>query len=130
MDENFKALDNEEPVLVEDDDKFLVEGTMFMCSQILRVMKRILYQHGDYTVKDKDKIERWFGEGVNCKSLKFGAKGWQKGKVRLRVSLEFCPDEPDVEETPISNQPEVSQPESPLDDIRRMINQETQENNQ
>ena len=121
-------MDNEEPVLVEDDDKIFVEGTMFTCSQILLVMKRILYQYGKST--HKDNMARWFGEGVDCKSLKFGAKGWQKGKVRLRVSLEFCPDEPDVEETRISNQPEISQPESPLDDIRRMINQETQPKNQ
>jgi hypothetical protein len=72
----------------------------------------------------------WFSEGKDCEILKIGAKGWQKGKVRLRVSLEFCPDEPDVEKTPTSNQLKISQPESPLDDIRRMINQETQPKNQ
>lgn len=67
--------------------------------------------------------QRWFGEGVDCEMLRLGAKGWQKGKVRIRVSLEFCPDEPEVPKTPESNKPEIAQSESPLDDIRRMINE-------
>jgi KGK domain len=33
-------------------------------------------------------------EGINCQALKFGSHGWQKGKLRARVILEFCPDEP------------------------------------
>jgi hypothetical protein len=70
--------------------------------------------------------ERWFGNGIDCEILKLGAEGWKKGKVRmkLQVSIEFCPDEPEVEETQASN--EITQAESPLDDLRQMINQETQ----
>lgn len=30
--------------------------------------------------------------GVDCEALRFGANGWQKGRIRL--CLEFCPDEP------------------------------------
>lgn len=74
---------------------------------------------------------------INCEILRLGAKSWQKGKLRIqvilertsignhhpsrqnvqldRVYLEFCPD-----------QPEISEPESPLDDLRQMINQENQ----
>jgi hypothetical protein len=36
--------------------------------------------------------------------------------LRIKVSLEFYPDEP-----------EISEPESPLDDIRQMMNQENQQ---
>lgn len=54
---------------------------------------------------------KWFTEGKNCEILKIGAKGWQKGKIRLRVILEFEPEEP-----------ETNEPESPLDDLRRMMN--------
>jgi len=57
-----------------------------------------------------------FGNGLDGEVLKIGAKGWQKGKLRIKVSLEFYPDEP-----------EISEPESPLDDIRQMINQENQQ---
>jgi hypothetical protein len=44
----------------------------------------------------------WINNGVDCQILK-PSKNWQKGKLRMKVSLEFCPDEP----------------ESPLDDLRR-----------
>lgn len=43
-----------------------------------------------------------FEQGISCEMLRPGAN-WQKGKVRIR--LEFCPDEP----------------VSPLDDIRHSI---------
>jgi KGK domain len=69
--------------------------------------------------------QKWFGDGIDCEALKIGAKGWQKGKVKIRVTLEFCPDEPEVEEIPENNESETSQPESPLDDLRRQfLNQE------
>ncbi|MEG4232349.1 KGK domain-containing protein [Microcoleus sp. Pol11C3] len=76
--------------------------------------------------------ENWFGEGIDCEILRVGAQGWQKGKIKLKlnVTIEFCPDEPEVEETPENNESETSQPESPLDDLRRqLLNQENQPNN-
>jgi KGK domain len=71
--------------------------------------------------------EKWFGEGIDCEILRVGAQGWKKGKMKLKlnVTLEFCPDEPEVEEIPENNESETSQPESPLDDLRRQfLNQE------
>lgn len=61
-------------------------------------------------------------DGLELEVLKLDAKGWKKGKVRF--SLEFCPDEPDIEEILTSSQPEINQIESPLDEIRRMINED------
>lgn len=62
--------------------------------------------------------------GVDCEILRIGSKGWQKGRVRLKlqVTVEFCADEPEVEETQIRNELEISQSESPLDELRKMIN--------
>ncbi|MEG4960794.1 MULTISPECIES: KGK domain-containing protein [unclassified Microcoleus] len=71
--------------------------------------------------------ENWFGKGIDCEILRVGAQGWKKGKMKLKlnVTIEFCPDEPDVEETPENNESETSKPESPLDDLRRqLLNQE------
>ncbi|MEG4085299.1 MULTISPECIES: KGK domain-containing protein [unclassified Microcoleus] len=71
--------------------------------------------------------EKWFGEGIDCEILRVGAQGWQKGKIRLKlnVTIEFCQEKPEVEETPENNESETSQPESPLDDLRRqLLNQE------
>ena len=66
----------------------------------------------------------WLVDGGEWEILSPG-KGWQKGKVK--ITLEFSPsDEPEVEENSASNQPETSQSSSPLDDICRMIKQDTQ----
>jgi hypothetical protein len=76
--------------------------------------------------------ENWFGKGINCEILRVGAHGWKKGKIKLKlnVTIEFCPDEPEVEETPENNESETSKPESPLDDLRRqLLNHENQPNN-
>ena len=59
----------------------------------------------------------FFKEGIECEILKFNSDGWTKGKLRIKVTLEFCPDEPEIEE--------IKEPESPLDDLRRMINDTT-----
>lgn len=46
--------------------------------------------------------DSWLSQGIDCEILKPG-KTWRKGKVRIRISLEFSPDE---------------SIDSPLDDIR------------
>ncbi|MDJ0798160.1 MAG: KGK domain-containing protein [Calothrix sp. MO_167.B12] len=60
----------------------------------------------------------WLTKGIECEILGTDGKGWKKGKVRIKVSLEFCPDEPEIEA--IS---ENTTSESSLDDIRRKLNQ-------
>lgn len=68
----------------------------------------------------------WFHDGVKCEILT-GAKNWQTGKIRMRVVLEFCPDEPDIEETLLEkNQERSNQEESSLDDIRQAIKKDNQ----
>ena len=47
----------------------------------------------------------WFDKGKECEILRAGSSGWQKGKIKINVTLEFIPDEP--EETSL------------LDDIRQ-----------
>lgn len=70
-----------------------------------------------------------FFKGIDCEVLKIGTNGWQKGKLRIKVTFEFCPDEPEITETMVSNEPETSKPDSPLDDIRQMIKEESKPNN-
>jgi hypothetical protein len=51
-------------------------------------------------------------EGIDCKILKIGAKGWQEGKLKIEVnknlksgktqtSIKFCPDEPPEQKSPL-----------------------------
>ncbi len=41
--------------------------------------------------------------------IKFGSSGWQKGRLRAKIVLEFCPDEPLIEEKALTHEPESSQ---------------------
>jgi KGK domain len=54
-----------------------------------------------------------------------GAKAWQRGKVRIKVNLEFCPEECG-ETIPMSNETATNQIISPLDDIRKMLDGDNQ----
>ena len=52
----------------------------------------------------------WFYEGKKCEILQAGSQGWQKGKIKINVTLEFIPDE--------------SEEKSPLDDVRQELNKD------
>lgn len=67
-----------------------------------------------------------FGNGLELEVLRLDGKGWRKGRVRF--SLEFCPDELTVREKLSSNE-ETAQPESTLDDIRKMMKEDSQQRN-
>jgi pilus assembly protein FimV len=44
--------------------------------------------------KIADSLAEWSNEhGVDGEVLRFGAQGWEKGKIRLHLSIEFCPDD-------------------------------------
>ncbi|MFN9175995.1 MAG: KGK domain-containing protein [Synechocystis sp.] len=52
--------------------------------------------------------KKWIEEGINCERLNPGDPQWKKGKVRVRVVVEFAPDEPESPDY-----------QSPLDEIRQ-----------
>jgi hypothetical protein len=58
------------------------------------------------------------GTGLDCKVLETNSPGWQKGKLRIKITVEFSPDEPPqpLEE----DNPET--PESELEKIRQALN--------
>ncbi|MBD2310776.1 hypothetical protein H6G20_03660 [Desertifilum sp. FACHB-1129] len=58
---------------------------------------------------------QWLLVGKECEALTVGSGEWQKGKVRIRVTLEFCPDE--VEEKVEENSNNGS-----LDGLRKQLN--------
>jgi hypothetical protein len=118
MEENF-SLQN-----CDEDDVFAINASLAKVGKFRDVVKYALNNNqisdkvfeilrgNGVNINPKDA----FGNGLDGEVLKIGAKGWQKGKLRIKVSLEFHPDEP-----------EISEPESPLDDLRQMINQENQQ---
>ncbi len=112
---------------------------------LINLCRRINFEgveFGSFDIKMTWKSAR---EGIDCEILRLGCKSWQKGKLRshadielfpeekefvetravIQLTLEFSSNEPEVEATQASN--ETSQTESPLDDLRQMINQETKQ---
>ncbi|MFH7028654.1 MAG: KGK domain-containing protein [Heteroscytonema crispum UTEX LB 1556] len=76
-------------------------------NRLPRSLYSALYEHGVASSETTELL----GDGVDCEVLKIGSKGWQKkGKLRIKVALEFIPDE--------SENGEV---EAELDDIPSMI---------
>ncbi|EDX72749.1 KGK domain superfamily [Coleofasciculus chthonoplastes PCC 7420] len=132
----FKPLQQDEIVsLHEDSLSILISHPTFKVIELLRATINLILSYDNVlndSVKkkkrDQKEVNNWWNQGIQCQVLTHEGKGWQNGKVRL--TLEFCPDEPEIEETSASNEPEIPQPESPLDDLRQRINQENQPENQ
>jgi hypothetical protein len=88
MNEQFEPLDNDE-VLFVSVGRVLMPNPTFKVGEFLDgLAQAVSDREGDWT----DDNEGWFGDGLVCEALRFASKGWQRGRVRLR--LEFCPDEP------------------------------------
>jgi KGK domain len=64
------------------------------------------------SVNISDKVQGKWGQGIECETLRPGDPAWRNGKIKLCLSLEFTPDEPEEEMESI---------ESPLDEIRQML---------
>lgn len=59
----------------------------------------------------REKHDAWFKEGIDLKILKsLSSSGWQKGKIKIKFSVEFIPDNLEIPEY-----------KSPLDEIRDEI---------
>lgn len=71
----------------------------------------------------------WFEHGVNCEILRIGGESWQKGRLKITINVEFFAEELVVEQKTESNQVEINQPESMIDDTHRVNDQNGQQNN-
>jgi len=128
MDEKFEPLKPDEVVSLGKDFKadkemFYLPPT-FKAEEVHINIAKFLINHASQHQETRKKL---FNESLDGEVLKFGADGWQKGKIRLRVTVEFCPDETEEIETseePKTNQVEINDPDS-LDDLRRELNQES-----
>ena len=76
--------------------------------------------HGTTVFNAKPNQFEWFKQGKDCEILRLGAKDWEPGKVRIKFTLEFCPDEPEEEEEIEAD--EMKQLEDSLDDLRQKLN--------
>lgn len=129
MESKFTPLDNkpehEDAVLSFPSSMFKINEFMISVrkafeSKGLDELENKLTFRGRLPALEKERC-RWFDQGVECEVLRHSSKGWQKGKVRIKITMEFCHDEPEVEEILENNQIKNGQPISLLDDVRQMI---------
>jgi hypothetical protein len=119
MSNNYERLESDEVLSVDEPWKIVINNPTFKPRELIEALLTLL-KNSDEVFKrgNVDGKMRWGREGIPAQVLRYGANGWQRGKVRIH--FEFCPDEPAVKKTSTPNQPETSEPESPLDEIRRM----------
>lgn len=97
MENKFEHLDFENDVVSGISEEIFDSRRTFTGEELLKTLKEIF--------NPREEEYGFFENGIKCKILKPG-KNWQKGKIR--ITLEFCPDEP-------------TQAPSPLDDLRKQM---------
>ena len=119
MSDRFNPLDSGEVISIQKDSQVLVGHRIFRVSELNDAIANHLKNAVDTWTDDKS---NWFNtQGIDCEALRFGSSAWQKGKIRL--CLEFCPDEdstsapnqsasstPVATTQPISSTPAVATP--------------------
>ena len=66
--------------------------------------------------------DSYFEEGIPFEILQPGSEEWVKGRMRLKMSLEFVIDQPDLLDTETQSDAVESANENPLDAIRQSSN--------
>jgi pilus assembly protein FimV len=99
VDNQFEPLASGEVLSVDESAQILIGHHTFRVGELADAIKTQL-EHGlsEWT-QDKN---AWFSEeGISCEVLRFSSGGWQKGKVR--INLEFCPQEVAEDKTPVES---------------------------
>ncbi|MGI0479299.1 KGK domain-containing protein [Geminocystis sp. CENA526] len=99
MPENYQPLENEAHaihIIDEDVHRFYVGQSMFKLGYLIEGIKCKLIDvsHNDLKKENShNNRKKWINDGVDVEVLKVGGLGWQKGKLKLKVTVEFCPEE-------------------------------------
>jgi hypothetical protein len=117
---NFQYLEHEDSDAVVSFDN----GTTFKVSKLMEQINKFLQQSVLYKLSERlsqvglgapPNYQVNWNKSVEAEILEPQSGEWKKGKVRMRVILEFCPDEPEIE---VDNS---SHNGNSLDDIRQTI---------
>lgn len=107
MTDNFEVLNNQADDLLSNDRNLF---SPCWPHPIVKVYKLSDKLH-EFLMKGLDSQKIFLNEGMPCEFLKLGSPRWRKGRLKVKLVLEFYPDEP----------------ESPLDDIRQMMKDNPQQ---
>jgi hypothetical protein len=106
-----------------DDDVISLYGKFYKVEALKAELNKFLRGQDDYTSAtyglsetlkrfsdirmDKQQTLALLTEGTESEILKVASRGWKKGRFKLKMVMEFIPDEPEIPEY-----------QSPLDEIR------------
>ena len=86
---NISGIDDDDVVSM--DPSWSIVGTqIFKFSQLIKTLSDRL-EAASLGSKFR---KRWIDEGMECEVLPASTGGWRKGKLRIRVQIEFIPDDP------------------------------------
>ena len=89
MDNRFEPLATGEVLSIDESALFLIGHRTFRVGELAEALRMQLEYGISGWSQEKD---AWFNEdGISCEVLRFTAQGWQKGRVR--INLEFCPQQ-------------------------------------
>jgi KGK domain len=90
MNDRFESLESGEVISVQHDIQVLSGHRTFRVGELNGAIE----SHLKSAIANwSEENNGWFTpQGIDCEALRFGSQGWQKGRIRL--CLEFCPDEP------------------------------------
>ncbi len=89
-----------------DDDVVSFRGKLFKVSQLRKMMGHAMTEQNqlNHTLSNALKqkglelgltdTKEFLNQGVKGELLKITGKGWEKGKIKMKISLEFIPDVP------------------------------------
>jgi KGK domain len=73
--------------------------------------------------KVADTLAEWANEnGVDGEALRFGSKGWEKGKVRLHLAIEFCPNDDEAQASSVPSVGSTAPASAPAAPMAPMAN--------
>jgi KGK domain len=107
----FKPLDNGETAISIPSNMFKHKELMAFINEAFRHgglnrLGEIIWDRGRGKIpldKSDDSRQSWFENGIECEILKPNSMGWQKGRVRINVTIEFCADKYEQAESELNS---------------------------
>lgn len=83
------------------DDVFVTDEEYMRCGydnsenthRVINFLQKLSIRYADM-FRERKYINDWTVDGVKCSYLKVGAPGWVQCRIKIKISLEFYPDDP------------------------------------
>ena len=116
MDEKVEILNSDDVVsFTEEDDGY--NSRVYDIQQRFKISR--LFEFGEFIdgisklISLSTEAMELLTEGIQCRVMTTRQQGWRIGKIRLKIELQFIPDEPLTEQN-------TNNFDSPLDEIRKI----------